>query len=345
DPEVGHVLPRVRVEVDRLAADGGGRRRREQGAPHQAERLLREGWEARGLVRRTSDLSLLEGVGVDLVRGDLSDRAALARSAAGAAVVFHVAARASDWGPYDAFDRSNVAGTANVWTAAREAGVRRFVHVSSAAVHGFSGYRGRVESDPTPPSPFPYVETKRRAERLVLGETGPEVVVLRPGNVYGPRDRVTSVHLLAALRSGWMGLLDGGRHLTCPTYIENLVDAMLLAATSPRAAGRVYLVTDGLEVTWREWMAELAAALGVRGPRFSLPAGPARCLAAVLEVLYLAAGSSVPLPLTRYRVANASRDYHFAVDRARDELGWEPRVGLREGCCRTVEWFRAAGPA
>ena len=300
--------------------------------------LFREGWSVRGLARETSDLSFLDGLDVPLVRGDLTDEGALRRGAEGADVVFHVAALASDWGPWRTLHRTNVVGTANVVAAAAAAGARRLVHVSSASVHGFAGYRDRVETDPTPRSPYPYVETKRRAEEIVRRH-GIEHVIVRPGNVYGPRDRITSLPMLEAMRKGWMGVLDGGRRLTCPTYVGNLVEALVLAADAPCAAGRVYIVTDGLEITWRGWLDALAAALGVASPRLSLPSGIARRVAFGLEAVYRSVGATAAPPLTRYRVANGANDYHFSVERARRELGWSPRIGLEEACSRTAEWF------
>ena len=308
-----------------------------------ARRLRTDGHPVRGLVRSTADTSFLDGVDVEIVRGDLADLGALRRGMAGVDVVHHVAGLASDWAPVDAFVAANVTGVENVLAVARECGVRRIVHVSSAAVHGFSGYRDRCECDPTPETPFPYVETKRRGELLALAAThedGPEVVAVRPGNVYGPRDRVTSLPLLRAMESGWMGVIDRGRYLTCPTYVENLVDALAVAATRTGVAGRAFLVTDGLEITWREWLDELAAALGIRPPRVSVPKGVARVVAGGFEGVYRAFGVRSAPPLTRYRIANGGNDYHFAIDRARDELGWEPRVGVTEACARTAAWYR-----
>ncbi len=306
-------------------------------------RLLHEGFTVRGLVRPTSDLSFLEGVRLDLRRGTLDDEEVLLAGCRGADVVFHVAGLASDWGPYRRFHRTNVLGTAHMLRAARAARVPRFVHVSSAAVHGFSGYRDLTEEAPLPPSPFPYVETKRRGEALVraAARRGLPAVIVRPGNVYGPRDRVTSRTLLALLESGWMGVLDGGRRLTCPTYVENLVDALLLAARTGTPPGRAYLVTDGLHITWAEWLAALARALGCRGPRFSLPTPLAARIAAALEAVFLAAGARTPPPLTRYRVGNGGTDYHFSIERACRELRWEPRVGLEAACRATAGWYRA----
>jgi nucleoside-diphosphate-sugar epimerase len=307
-------------------------------------RLLRDGHEVRALVRPSSDLAFLEGVPARLVRGDLSDEGALRAGARGADVFFHVAGLSSDWAPWSDFVRANLAGARNAADAAREESVPRFVHVSSATVHGFSGYRYRTEEDPVPPSPFPYVETKRRGERVVreiLAPTGTACTVLRPGNVFGPRDRVTMRPMLSALEAGVMGVLGGGRRWTCPVYVENLVDAMLLAATVPAAAGRVYLVTDGLPVTWREFVDALARALDLPPPRLSLPVPFARAVARLCEGLWRAAGvRRIAPPLTLYRVANGGTDYHFSIARARAELGFEPRVGLDEACRRTVAWFR-----
>jgi nucleoside-diphosphate-sugar epimerase len=304
-------------------------------------RLAAEGWEVRGLVRSTSDLTYLAGVDVDRVRGDLDSKEILEDACRDVDVLFHVAGLSSDWGPYDAFHRANVEGTSNVLVAGK--GVPRIVHVSSAAVHGFSGYRDRRETDPTPPSRFPYVETKRVADAMALEH--PNVVVVRPGNIFGRYDRITSVPMLKAMGSGWMGTIDGGRHLTCPTYVENLLDAMMILATAEGVSG-AYLVTDGLEITWKEYVDELASALGVKPPRLSLPRSVAHGIAWGMEGMYRIIRSKVPPPLTRYRVANAGRDYHFSIGKAREELGWSPRIGFPEACRRTVEWFesRSRGP-
>ncbi|MCU0728462.1 MAG: NAD-dependent epimerase/dehydratase family protein [Planctomycetes bacterium] len=307
-------------------------------------RLLADGHEVSGLVRPDSDLSFVEGVEYRRVAGDLADLAALRAGAAGAEVVFHVAALASDWGSYRTFYRTNVEGTAHVLAVARDCGVRRVVHVSSTVVHGFTGFFDRSEDDPQPPSRYPYVETKRLAEGLLFAAEGVEVTAIRPGNVFGPRDRVTSLPLLTALRKGAMGVLDGGRRFTCPTYVENLIDALVLAAVVPGAAGRAYLVTDGLAITWREFTDALADAIGVPRPKLSLPVPIARLAAAAMEGVWAGMGALKPPPLTRYRVANGGTDYHFSVKRARAELGWAPRVGLSEAVRRTAEWFLALRP-
>lgn len=300
-------------------------------------RLVEEGWEVRGLVRPTSDLAFLDGVDIEILKGDLDSQEVLGEGCRDIDVLFHVAGLSSDWGPYGAFERANVTGTSNAFAAGRD--VARIVHVSSAAVHGFSGYRDRVETDPTPPSRFPYVETKRQADGMALERSN--VVVVRPGNIFGPYDRITSLPMLKGMESGWMGTIDGGRHLTCPTYVENLLDAMIILATAEDVSG-AYLITDGLEITWKEYVEEMASALGVKAPGLSLPRGVAHAVAWGMEGVFKMVGSRTPPPLTRYRIANAGRDYHFSIEKARQDLGWTPRVGFPEACRRTVEWFRGS---
>jgi nucleoside-diphosphate-sugar epimerase len=191
-----------------------------------------------------------------------------------------------------------------------------------------------------PATPFPYVETKRRGEEIALATEGVEVVVVRPGNVYGPRDRITMLPMIRAMESGLMGVIDGGRYLTCPSYVENLVDGIQRAMAEPRAAGRAYLLTDGLEVTWRDWIDALAAALSLARPRLSVPKRLATRAAMACEGVFRGLSIRAAPPLTLYRVANGGNDYHFSIGRARRELGHEPAVGLREACERTAAWYR-----
>lgn len=310
---------------------------------HVCERFLAEGHRVRALVRETSDLAFLAGLDVDRVTGDVTDAASLAPAVLGAEVVVHVAGLASDWGPLSRFLAVNLEGTKNVATAAAAAGVRRLVHVSSASVHGFAGFRDRAEDGPCPQSPFPYVESKRRAEEWLRGSLpapSPEVVVLRPGNVYGPRDHTFIEKYADALLRGRLGYVGGGRCLTCPVYVENLRDAILAAAFHPAAKGEAFLVTDGLVIDWRTFTERLCAHLGVRPPRLSVPSWLGYSAAATMEGLWAVARAENPPLLTRYRIRNGGRDYHFSIEKAKRLLGWTPAVDLEQALERTAAWLR-----
>ena len=309
-----------------------------------ATRLIAEGQEVSGLVRKTSNLSFLEGLKVKLFFGDLSDKALLDKATQGIDVVYHVAGRASDWGPIKLFRKVNVEGTKNLMESSVNSGVKRFVFISSAAVHGFRGFRNATEDSPKTATIFPYSITKREAEDLVNRyhrERGLPTLIIRPGNVFGPRDRVTFAKMAELIEKGQMVYISRGRPLTCPTYVENLIDAILLAVDRKDTVGETFIITDGLEITWKEYMDKIAEKLGVRRPLFSVPYPVAYSAAAVCEAILKLFRSNKPPIITRYRIANVGKDYHFSIKKARTKLGYQPRVSLDEGMERTVEWYKS----
>lgn len=309
-----------------------------------ATRLIAEGQEVSGLVRKTSNLSFLEGLKIKLFFGDLSDKALLDKATQGIDVIYHVAGRASDWGPIELFRKVNVAGTKNLMESSVNSGVKRFVFISSAAVHGFRGFRNATEDSPKTATIFPYSITKREAEDLVNRyhrERGLPTLIIRPGNVFGPRDRVTFAKMAELIEKGQMVYISRGRPLTCPTYVENLIDAILLAIDRKDTVGETFIITDGLEITWKEYMDKIAEKLGVRRPLFSVPYPVAYSAAAVCEAILKLFRSKKPPIITRYRIANVGKDYHFSIKKARAKLGFQPRVSLDEGMERTVEWYKS----
>lgn len=312
------------------------------------ERLAGEGHQVRGLVRATSNLQFLSGVDVELVRGDVTDRASLGPAVAGVEVVVHVAALASDWGPYQRFFAVNVEGTKNIAEASAAAGVRRLVHISTTAIHGFAGFKNASEEALRPPSRFPYAETKRLAEEWLFEfarSTALEVTAIRPGNVYGPKDHTFIEKFADALVAGKGGYVSGGQRWTCPIYIENLTDAIARACFEPTARGEAFLVTDGLDIDWRTFTERLADAIGVRRPKLSVPFSVGYGVAWLLEGMYKMVGAANPPLLTRFRICNGGRDYHFSIAKAQRLLRWTPAVGLDEAMRRTAAWYRTRGNA
>ena len=302
-----------------------------------AAALAGSGYRVRALTRRGSGLEALERLGVEVVRGDLADPASLRSAAQGASVVFHAAGRVSDWGPREAFLRTNAEGTRNVVAACREAGVARLVHLGSLTVLGLPR-DGRVVSEETPTAQPArgdfYTESKLLAERWVVeahGKGGLATTVVRPGAIWGPGDPNVIPRVARLLRRGAMPLVDGGRNLLGLTHVANLVHGLLLAAESGAAAGRLYHVTDGEEITAREALDAIADALGVRRPRLPLPFGLVLGAAALVEAASRALGRTSPPPVTRYGVRFVSCHARYDVGRARRELGYEPVVAFREG--------------
>lgn len=310
---------------------------------HIAERLSRDGHCVRGLVRRTSDLKFIEGMEIDLFCGDIVDIRTLEEPSKGAEVVVHVAGLASDWGGIDAFRSANVLGTQNAAKAALGNDVKRFVHISTTALHGFKGKRNMDESHPMPPTPFPYCQTKKAAEEWLFDyarQVSMEVVAVRPGNVYGPRDHTFIDKYLDALQAGRIGYVGGGRSWTCPTYVENLAEGIKLACFEPAAQGESFILTDGLKIDWRTFTEKFAVELGVKPPRLSVPFWPAYGAAFCMEMIHKALGAKKPPFLTRYRISNGGRDYHFSIEKAKRLLKYKPHVEFDEAVRRTVYWYR-----
>jgi nucleoside-diphosphate-sugar epimerase len=308
---------------------------------HVARRILREGHRVRGLVRTTSRLNLLEGLDIELVYGDISRPETLEKAAQGVDRVIHLAGRVSDWGPYEDFYKVNFQGTRDMALAAEKAGVKRLVHISTAVLHGF-GCRDIDESFPMSEKLIHYGQTKKMAEKWLFefARTAKmEIAVIRPGNVYGPNDHVFIDKYLEVLYKGRMAYVNKGRALTCPVFIDNLVEGIRLACYSEQAAGEAFIITDGLEITWREFTEKLAEALRVKKPRLSVPFGLAYFLALIFEGIFKLSRRKNGPSITRYRVSNGGRDYHFSIAKARKFLNYHPVIDLDQAVKRTVDWY------
>ncbi|MCP4290921.1 MAG: SDR family NAD(P)-dependent oxidoreductase [bacterium] len=309
---------------------------------HLVKRFLSEGYEVLGLVRKSSDLKLLEGTDVILKYGDITDYESLNTHLAGVDVVIHNAGLASDWGSLELFRRINVEGTQNVARAAANNSVTRLVQMSTTALHGFEHTRA-VEEDDAPNPQFNYSLSKLEAEQWLFdfaSESDLEITAIRPGNVFGPDDHTFIEKYLVAIKSGKIAYINHGRSLTCPTYITNLVDAVFLAAFHESAPGEAFLITDGLEINWREFTEALTEKLSFKKPALSIPLKPAMHLASFVEKLFYLFNSKTPPFITRYRVLNGGTDYHFSIAKARRVLGFEPLVNLPTAVDETAEWFR-----
>jgi nucleoside-diphosphate-sugar epimerase len=301
-------------------------------------------------VRSTSDTSRLDGLGVDLVVGDLGAPESLARAVDGCSVVFHCGALVSDWATLDEIVGVNVRGTQNAVAAAVAAPVERFIYLSTTDVYGYRG--GQIIDESYDGCRFSnwYAQTKLSAERTIWraqNDRGMAAVILRPATVYGPESREVVGELARALRNGSMFLIDGGRTVAGLVYVENLVDAVVLAASHHAAVGQVFNVTDGLDVTWREFTNDLARGLNCPVARWSVPFGIASALAFAFEHGYrllrrVARVKTRPL-LSRQAVHVLGNDQRFNNNKIRNTLGWAPRTSYADGLAATLAWLRSEG--
>jgi nucleoside-diphosphate-sugar epimerase len=270
-------------------------------------------------------------------RADITNPAALIGALAGVDAVVHTAARVGEHGPMAEFVRVNVQGTRNVLDAAAAMHAGRVVVLASVAGWGYELHADVTDEDAPPrPTGLPYADTKGATETLALRRGA---TVIRPGDVYGPGSGPWTVRPVRLIRQGRFVLPGRGDGLIAPVYVDDLVDAVVRALDGP--AGRAYTVWDGQPVTAREFFGHYGAMLG--RPIRTLPAPVVRSAGAAME---LAARLTRRAPeLGRDAAVYVSRRAVFPNTRAREELGWEPRVSLGEGMRRTEAWLRAEGLA
>jgi nucleoside-diphosphate-sugar epimerase len=206
-----------------------------------------------------------------------------------------------------------------------------------------SGYRNRTEEDVPPLKNFHYASTKKDAEdwlRNFTAETNLPITIVQPANVFGPYDRTFFIKFAEAIEKKMMTYINGGKAWTCPTYIENLADALWLAATKDEAIGETFIISDGLEINWKQFIEKICQELQVSKPRLSINFYIAYRMAILMEGIYKLLRIKTAPAITRYRICNAGRDYHFSIEKAREVLGYSPQVNIDEAIRRTVEWYK-----
>ncbi len=300
-----------------------------------SEHLATLGVEVRGV-------DVLGGTGGAVRYGSTTDPGRWAHLLDGVDTVVHTAAIVSNVVPPARMRAVNVEGTSRVLAASTAAGVRRFVHLSSVVVHGFDLPPWVDESRPMRPNGDAYVDTKVASERLVLatGAAGDiEVVVLRPGDVYGPGSRPWVVLPLLHLRARQAVLPARGRGILSHVHLDTLLDGITRAIATPAAAGGVFHLTDGVATTCADYFGRLGAMVGTR-PRH-LPTPAAVAAASLVGGVQRTFGRSNELGAASMRLL--ARTGGYRIDRAREVLGFEPAIDLDTGMADVARWAAAAG--
>ena len=305
-----------------------------------ALRLQRDGHAVRTFQRRPAGVP-----DADEVLGSVTDPAAVARAVRGCDGVVHLAAKVSFSGPESEFESVNVAGTRNVLAAARAAGLRRVVMVSSPSVAHAGASLVGAGADPADPARArgAYARTKARAELAALAADSPELrtIAVRPHIVWGPGDTQLVARVVERARTGRLPLVGSGLALIDSTYVDNAAEAIVAALVAPGDAfGSAYVVTNGEPRPVRDLLVGICAAAGVPGPRWSLPSGVARLAGGIVEALWV--GADEP-PMTRFLAEQLSTAHWFDQRRTRAALCWAPAVSLDEGFARlAASWAPSA---
>jgi len=312
-------------------------------------RLVDRGWSVRTLQR--GQYQQLDELGVEQFRGDIADSAVVARAVEGCEIVFHVAAKVDPWGSYKPFHQTNVVGTENVLQATRRGGVPKLVFTSTPSViHGGGDLAGIDESEPYPKHfDAAYPQTKAMAEMAVLAANDDELstVALRPRLIWGPEDTNLVPQLIARARSGQLRLVGDGSNLVDTVYIDNAVDAHLLAAErlAPGApcAGRPYFISNGEPRPMKEIINGILGAAGLPAEERTVPLNAALVAGAVFENLYKVFPKKGGPRMTRFVARSFASAHWFDISAARRDLGYEPRISIDEGLVRLRAWFDSQG--
>jgi nucleoside-diphosphate-sugar epimerase len=290
----------------------------------------------------TAGLDMLNKLGVEVVTGDIRDYTAVRKAAEGRDIIFHCAAVVTDWAPKKLFWEVTVGGAENICKAAVDVGVSRLVDISTCDVFGT---REDIVMDETLPLQYwgePYADSKIDAEKVMRKyheEEGLPLTMVYPLWVFGEGDQ-TFVPLLAdALVKKELIFWRKGA-IVWPTYIDNLVDLLLLISEDDRAIGNGYLVHDGESTTLEEFCAGIAGTLGVPPCKTYIPYWAAMSAARVMELLWKLFSIKMRPLLTTYTVTNLGSRFRFSIDKAERELGWKPRISYREGFAQTMAWLK-----
>jgi nucleoside-diphosphate-sugar epimerase len=300
--------------------------------------LLAAGHQVRVLGRNEAGCRTLAAEGASIIRADIRDRETVASACAGMEVVYHVAALSAPWGKTSDFHAINAEGTRLIAEACLREKVNRLVYVSSPSVV----FDGRDQVNVTESVPYPrrflsvYSLTKKLGEDHVnaASRRGLPAVIIRPKAIFGPGDTTLLPRLLDRACKGRLPRIGDGSNLVDLTYVDCVVDALLLCLTAPAALGRTYTITNGEPVNLWELIARLLDRCGIRTRLRPLPYRLAYMLGATMEFGACLFGGEPPL--TRYLVAILGRTQTYDISAARRDLGYRPGISVHKGIERTL---------
>jgi nucleoside-diphosphate-sugar epimerase len=311
---------------------------------HLLDMLVERGDEVRILARPGVDVKWLAQTGVEVYRGDLSDRMSLETAVDGVGRVLHCAARTGPWGPQAEYEIANVQGLKTLVDVALAAGVQRIVHVSSVTVHGVDVHGTADEMTPLRGGSDPYSRSKVAGEQLLqqmIRDKGAPLTIVRPGLVYGPRDTGSFGRFATLIEQGKMVVIGPGNNHMPLIYVTDVAQGILLASAADHAIGREYILVNDEPVTQCNYLNAIASELGVPLPSRHIPYRLAFSVGVTAEMTGRLLHWKQPPPLTRFGVEVLGGENRFTINRARSELGFIPQVSLAEGVRKGIAWYRA----
>lgn len=297
--------------------------------------------EIRVLVLPGEDVEMFLERNIEVVRGDITDPSTLLSAMQDIELLFHLAGIMGVWRPLSNYMHINVAGTEHLFYAACQAGVRRFVHISSFAVYGLGHDRILSEDAPLRPDPDPYSLSKVACEHLLRrlsAQQQMEMVIVRPGAFFGPGDYLHFGHIARKLKAGKGVILGKGNNTLPFCYVSDIAQGIMLAGYRSEAAGQIYNIGHDYPLTQIEFFKAIAQAIGGMPPGLHIPYQSAYYGSIVAEQLVAPLTRSRPF-MTRLETALYGTENRLCIEKAQHELGYRPHVSIYEGINQTAEWF------
>ncbi len=310
---------------------------------HLCQELVRQGYQVRALVRKNSDVTALEKLNIDLVRGDLCEPRSLEKAVKGVDIVFHIAALFRQQGvDPDIFRKVNAESVEHLLNASIRSGVSRFIHCSTVGVHGHVAQSPANEESPFGPGDL-YQETKLLGEEIArrhMKENRLGITIVRPAGIYGPGD-LRFLKLFRAINKRRFFMIGAGKVNYHFTYINDLVDGIILCGRSNHAIGKTYILGGTEYIPLNQLVSMIADELHVTPQRFRIPLWPVYAAGFACEVACKPLG--IEPPLYRRRIDFFKKNRAFDISKAVKEIGFQPKINLKEGIHRTASWYKEKG--
>ena len=303
------------------------------------EKAITQGIKVYGLDSDKEQAKKAQNLGAKVIVGNITDPAIAEKVCQGVDIVLHANELAKEGGEIKQFRDVNVTGTINIAKAAKNAGVKTFVHISSALVYGFNYTDGIADDGVLAGENNPYCETKIEAEKALLEINSPSdfgVIIIRAGDVYGPGSISWTIRPIMMMHQKLFAYANDGAGVINHCYIDNLIDAIFLAFEK-QPHGEIFNITDGQETSWKDYFNSLAEITGLPAP-FSLPKDELKLFLKLRNQ-----GQKLfrkPTDIFPEAVDFMSRPYAYSIDKARNLLNYEPTINLEEGLQITKQWLQ-----
>ncbi len=304
--------------------------------------FLKKNFNVYGLVRKTSDLHFLEDLDVKLIYGDLSDVEKI-KLPENLDYIVHCASEVSDTADKKSCEINICEATENFVNHVIDNtnNLKKFIYMSTALVLGYKKLN-ISEENPGKPANLPYVQSKKKTEKSLLEahkKNGLPLVILRPADVYGPYDRTSSAPIVKGLKDGLPPIVSGGKWIFPFCYVDNLSLATFLACVTPNIQGNAYTVTNGSDVTWKEFFSVILKRINKK-QRFYLPKITPFAVAFVMKIIHFFVPSFDP-QLTYYRAKRITSHTNYDISKTVKDLGFTPDNDTEEQFNAIMDWYLA----